>query len=93
MCVAALSRVNNEGTPQSAIEDPGWSLRIIVITRRYDLWNRAWYPHCFPFLSVRTGYRSKVNIVLCLRITLCHWVTVRRNAGAAAAIGVEFTST
>ena len=25
LCVTALSRVNNEGTPQSALEEPAWS--------------------------------------------------------------------
>ena len=36
MFVTALSRVSDEGTPYSALEEPGWSSRIIVITRRYD---------------------------------------------------------
>ena len=44
------SRVRDERTLQSALEEPGWPWRIIVITRRYDLGDRSWYSHqytCF----------------------------------------------
>ena len=48
MCVNALSRVNDEATPQSALH----GARVVLEdysdkTRRYDLGNRAWYPHVF----------------------------------------------
>ena len=50
MRVTARSRVSDERTPRSAIEEPRWYCRIIVIARRYDPGGKAWYPH--------TGYLS-----------------------------------
>ena len=49
MSVPARSRVRDEGTPQSALEEPGWSSRITVITRRYDPGDWDGYPHSNKF--------------------------------------------
>ena len=44
ICVTTRSRFSGEGTPRNALEEPGWSRRIItVITTRCDPGDRAWY--------------------------------------------------
>ena len=53
MCETARSRVGDEGTPQSALEEPGLSRRIIVTTRRYGPGSRAWYPYYAPNIFCR----------------------------------------
>ena len=66
VCVTALSRVNDEETPQRVpLKEPGWSWRITVITRRYDLGNWVWYPRHPPplFRPRRTCKRARLKQV------------------------------
>ena len=63
VCVTALSRVNDEETPQRVpLKEPGWSWRITVITRRYDLGNWVWYPRHPPPFSDR-DVRANVRVL------------------------------
>ena len=61
-CGGSVSEVLSDSAP----EEPGWSCRIIVTMKRYDLGNRTWYPQQWNrliYCSYR-GFRSSYGCLL-----------------------------